>query len=177
VAAANAAGGVGSWGSTREFSAGVPVSELPLHEVPALLAWFNDALRTCVAPLLASAFPRDVRAPAQLRVRAAHLLRYAADAEERHLPLHAHEDAAFSLTIALSPKTDFAGGGTFFDDGCRTVVCPDVGHVVAFRGRVRHGGEPLTAGVRYVIACDLALVPLRDVPRGAGGGGDAAAGV
>jgi hypothetical protein len=166
-AGAGASGGAGSssWGSSRSLCGGVPCSDMPLHEVPSLLAWFNDALRTSIAPLLVAAFPRDVRLATQLRVLDAHVLRYAAAAEERHLPLHAHDDAAFSVSVALNPKTDYAGGGTFFE-ASRTVVCPDVGHVVAFRGAVRHGGEPLTSGVRYVIACNLGLVPVAEA-RGA----------
>jgi hypothetical protein len=33
---------------------------------------------------------------------------------------------------------------------------------------VRHAGEPLTAGVRYMIACNLAVVPEAEAARAAG---------
>jgi hypothetical protein len=164
AAEASSSGSSVSWGSSRSLGGGVPCSDMPLHEVPALLPWFNDALRTCVAPLLAAAFPRDVRAAAQLRVRDAHVMRYNATTE-RHTPLHAHDGAAFSVAIALNPRSEYAGGGTFFE-ASRAVIAPDVGHVLAFRGAVRHAGEPLTAGLRYVIACNLVLLPLSEV-RGA----------
>ena len=36
-----------------------------------------------------------------------------------------------------------------------SVVRPDLGHVVAFGGGVRHGGAPVTRGVRYIIAAFL----------------------
>jgi hypothetical protein len=88
-------------------------------------------------------------------VRDALVVRYTAGAE-RYLPLHTH-DASFTLTIALNPKAEFTGGGTYFEER-RTVISPDVGHVVAFRGDQPHGAEPLTAGTRYVIACHLFLV-------------------
>ena len=35
------------------------------------------------------------------------------------------------------------------------VVRPDIGRVVAFPGEMRHGGAPVTRGVRYIIAAFL----------------------
>jgi hypothetical protein len=176
-ATAAARPGGADWASGRDFG-GVPCAAMPLHEVPSLLAWFNDALRTSVAPLLIAAFPYDIRLPAQLRVLDAFVVRYDAATPERHLPPHAHADAAFSLSIALNPEAEYVGGGTFFE-ASRAVVRPDVGHVLAFRGGVRHGGEPLTAGVRhggepltagvrYMIACNLLVVPEAEAARATG---------
>ncbi len=154
VAAAEAeAAKRGGWTTARHYS--VPTTDLPLHEVPALLAWFNDTMRTSIAPLLMAAFPA-IRSPGQLRVHDAFIVRYSA-AQQRHLPVH-RDQSMYSLTVALNARSEFTGGGTFFAD-CRTVICPDVGHVVAFPGDTWHGGEPITAGVRYIIACFLFLGP------------------
>ena len=68
-----------------------------------------------------------------------------------------------SLTIALNGTSEYTGGGTSFeapltkdpDEGERHVVRPELGHVVAFPGAMRHGGQRVTTGVRYIIAAFL----------------------
>lgn len=154
-AAEAAAAARGGWAASRSFQPAVSAAELPVHAVPGLLAFFNDAMRHSVAPLLAAAYPDEIRSASRVRVHDALVVRYSAGAQ-RSLPVHA-DAGQFSLTIALNPRADFEGGGTYFE-AARTVLCPDVGHVVGFRAATRHGGEPLTAGVRYIIAafCYLA---------------------
>jgi hypothetical protein len=169
VAAAEAAAAKrGGWTTARHYA--VPTTDIPLHEVPSLLAWFNDALRFSIAPMLAMAFP-EISSPGRLRVHDAFIVRYAA-ASQRHLPVH-RDQSQYSLTIALNARGEFTGGGTFFADS-RVVICPDVGHVVAFPGETRHGGEPITAGVRYIIAAFLFLGS-DDAPEGEGEGAEAEA--
>ena len=131
----------------------MPTTDLPLHRVPALLRWFNAAMQRSIAPLLAAAHPGAVDA-ARVRVHDAFVVRYDA-AAQRHLPVH-RDQSVFSLTIALNARAEFDGGGTYFAQS-RTVVCPDAGQLVVFSGETRHGGEPITAGVRYIIAAFLYL--------------------
>ena len=84
-------------------------------------------------------------------------MRYSAEGQ-RFLPTHLDE-SQLSLTVALNERSEFDGGGTFFEAAGRA-LCPEVGRVLAFRGgAVRHGGEPITRGVRYVIAAFLFLEP------------------
>ena len=147
VAAAEAAAAErGGWTSVRTYAA--PTTDMPLHRVPGLLAWFNTALRLSLAPLLAAAFP-EIGAPSRLRVHDVLIVRYSA--VQRSLPVHV-DSSQYSLTIALNARAEYVGGGTYFE-APQLAVCPDVGHVVAFRGSTRHGAEPITAGVRYVLAC------------------------
>ena len=147
VAAAEAAAAArGGWTSVRSYA--VPTTDMPLHRVPGLLAWFNTALRLSLAPLLAAAFP-EIGAPSKLRVHDVLIVRYSA--VQRSLPVHV-DASQYSLTIALNARAEYVGGGTYFE-APQLAVCPDVGHVVAFRGNTRHGAEPITAGVRYVLAC------------------------
>ena len=151
AAAEAAAAAAGGWTTARHYA--VPTTDLPLHRVPALLRWFNGAMQRSIAPLLAAAHPGAVDA-ARVRVHDAFVVRYDA-AAQRHLPVH-RDQSVFSLTIALNARTEFTGGGTYFAES-RTVVCPDAGHLVAFSGETRHGGEPISAGVRYIIAAFLYL--------------------
>jgi len=159
AAAEAAAAAMGGWTTARHYA--VPTTDLPLHKIPALLQWFNDAMRSSIALLLAAAYPGVVRA-SRVRVHDAFVVRYSA-AAQRHLPVH-RDQSMFSLTIALNSRAEFEGGGTYFADA-RTVVCPDVGGVVCFSGETRHGGEPITSGVRYIIAAFLYLAD-EDGPAG-----------
>jgi hypothetical protein len=161
AAAEEAAAKRGGWTTARHYA--VPTTDIPLHEVPSLLAWFNDVLHFSIAPMLAMAFP-EISSPGRLRVHDAFIVRYAATSQ-RHLPVH-RDQSQYSCTIALNARGEFTGGGTFFADS-RLVICPDVGHVVAFPGETRHGGEPITAGVRYIIAAFLFLGSEDAAPTGA----------
>merc|ERR1711879_662808 len=56
-----------------------------------------------------------------------------------------------SAIIALNGGGDFEGGGTYFCSIGRSLLAPK-GHALLFEGgRVRHGGDPIISGVRYII--------------------------
>ena len=152
VAAAEAeAARRGGWSTARHY--GAPTTDLPLHQVPEALAAFNAALRGGFASRLAGAFRF---APEALRVHDAFVVKYQAS-KQRALPTHSDE-SELSLTLSLSPAAAYAGGGTFFPHLGRAAR-PARGHAVAFRGDLRHAGEPTTAGTRYIVAAFLYLDP------------------
>jgi hypothetical protein len=116
----------GGWTTSRHHA--VPTTDVPVHEVPALLAWFRRALRDRLRPLLARHFGIAAEA---VGVHDAFLVKYTAGAQA-HLPLHMDE-SRLSFTLVLNDG--FCGGGTYFA-GLRRSLCPGVGHVIAFDGNV-----------------------------------------
>ena len=144
----------GGWTTVRHHS--VPTTDVPIYEVPELLAWFNAAMARRLGPMLARSFGV---CSSRLRVHDAFLVRYVSGAQT-HLPLHVDE-SHISLTIVLNDE--FAGGGTYFAD-LRRALSPSRGHVVAFDGNVLHGGEPIVSGRRYIIAAFLYVDDGDDVP-------------
>lgn len=58
----------------------------------------------------------------------------------------------YFLQIALNGLDEYRGGGTFFPSLGRALR-PAEGHALSFRGSILHGGDPILAGVRYIIAC------------------------
>lgn len=55
-------------------------------------------------------------------------------------------------------EVDRRGGGAAGEaarSSVRLVARPGVGHAVAFRGQLQHGGAPVTAGIRYIVAAFL----------------------
>jgi len=156
----------GGWTTSRHHA--VPTTDVPVHEVPALLAWFRRALRDRLRPLLARHFGIAAEV---VGVHDAFLVKYTAGAQA-HLPLHMDE-SRLSFTLVLNDG--FCGGGTYFA-GLRRSLCPGVGHVIAFDGAALHGGEPIVHGTRYIIAAFLFVdeppqMPLRDAQSSATMGG------
>ena len=158
VAAAEAAGAaLGGWTTSRHYA--VPTTDIPVHAIPSLLPKWNSLMRDKLAPLLAAACPEEVSGPACVRVHDAFVVRYSA-AAQHHLPTHA-DQSLLSVTLALNGLDEYEGGGTVFAElrgpGQRQalVAQPGVGHAVAFKGQLQHGGAPVTAGVRYIVAAFL----------------------
>lgn len=128
-----------------------------LREVPGLTEWFEHRLRTRLFPMLQSLYPEAIPTVDCLRCHDAFISRYDA---EGMASLEVHQDTTdFTFTISLNPLSEYGGGGTVFPDlrgeggeGFDTmVVKPDVGCVASFPGRLRHGGNAITHGYRYII--------------------------
>jgi len=112
-----------------------------------VLAWFNNALSARLFPTLASLFPDLLPGSDTLRAHSVAVLKY--NTSHPRTDVHV-DDALFAFTIALSPAEAFEGGGTYFEHLDQVVEMPQ-GHATFRPGAVRHGGHPVTSGVRYVI--------------------------
>ena len=148
----------GGWSTQRHTT--VPTTDMPVHVVDSVLRAFNDACAARIFPFLEREYGASMGATAtRLRVSDAFVVRYDA-AAQRSLPTH-QDDSHLSLTIALNDASEYEGGGTAFEDvdgasPSRPIVAsPQLGHVVAFPGALRHGGAPVTRGVRHIVAAFL----------------------
>ena len=149
---------ISGWTKDRHVQA--PTTDIPVSSVPAIRDWFDNELRSKLFPMVHSRFPDTFRDPSELRVLDAFVVRYDAR-EQASLPTHQDENT-FSFTIALNDRSEYEGGGTAFErlrpvespEGTpfeRTVLNADAGGVVAFPGKLRHGGNVVTKGRRYII--------------------------
>jgi tetratricopeptide (TPR) repeat protein len=141
---------VEEWTTSRHYA--VPTNDVPIHRVPPLLSWFVTWMESTVYPLLAHQF--GLR-PHHFYVHDAFVVRYEAS-EHNHLPCH-YDESTHSLVLSLND--DFEGGGTYFCDH-DTTIRPKQGALVSFCGnRLRHGGNVVTKGVRYILAVFLYYDP------------------
>jgi len=160
----------GGWTSSRHTQAAT--TDLPVKAIPELLEWFNAKLATTLFPMLAARYPDKIVSPDRLRAHDAFVVKYDGDSAGAQNSLAVHTDeSAFSFTIALNDRAEYSGGGTCFeslrlseedgggkrDDFEARTLNADAGGVVAFPGTVRHGGSPVTGGVRYIIPLFLYL--------------------
>lgn len=167
------------WTTQRHYAA--PTTDIPLHRLPQALAWFNVLWRDTIAPSLLKQFLRsgERKGPVYLSIHDAFLVRYRCEEEwdlvkrayegnaveelsevdpatsaQRHLPLHTDESTLSFVLPLNAPSGDpgFVGGGTYFA-ALQKAVVPPAGHLLSFKGGcLVHGGEPLLAGTRYIIA-------------------------
>lgn len=145
----------GGWTTSRHYA--VPTTDLPVHSVPELLPLWNKFVTTQLGPFLYACFPDIVkRNGANVRVHDAFVVRYDANAQ-RFLPTHV-DQSSISITLALNGADAYEGGGTAFPSPIEVIARPDTGHLVAFRGDLKHAGAPVTKGTRYIVAAFLFTV-------------------
>ncbi len=141
---------VDGWTTSRHYA--VPTTDIPIHEIPKVLHWFNELLNLRLRPLLAKQFGEDDVGinGSGVYIHDAFVVRYDATSGQKHLPLH-RDQSSHSFTIALNSLSDYDGGGTYIADLKRSIR-PDLGGAVSFRGdQLLHGGDPVVRGVRYII--------------------------
>ena len=141
------------WTATRHYA--VPTCDVPVHTVPQLLAWFNQWMDSTVRPLLSKQF--GIR-PEHVHCHDAFVVCYKATKGTNFLPVHVDE-STHSFVMALND--DFQGGGTYFCDYHKTIAPRRPGCLVAFRGdSLRHGGNAVITGTRYILAVFLYHDPM-----------------
>ena len=159
---ASALGGV--WGTVRSSS--VPTTDIAVEDVPTLVPWLRRLLVGRVFPFLRECFPRLADGTtlgdggSRLRVHDAFIVRYDAGLGSVSLPEH-NDTSALSVSIALNEGggVDYGGGGIWVralsDTPCGGVVYVPRGCAFAFAGPLRHGGHPISHGVRIILVLFL----------------------
>jgi hypothetical protein len=72
-------------------------------------------------------------------------------ASQVFLPLHT-DQSSHSFIIPLNASSEYTGGGTYFPS-LDCILRPGVGQALFFPGgSILHGGQPITAGTRYILA-------------------------
>lgn len=144
----------GGWTSKRHFNH--PTTDIPLAELP-LTRWFlnSDALPNRIYPLLGHAFESSLPNWRALRVADAFIVKYNASGGQTFLSKH-RDGSVLSFNIALNARSEYEGGGTWFEGLGRSLPI-ERGHVCAHAGGVLHGGHPITGGVRYILVAFVIL--------------------
>jgi hypothetical protein len=136
-----------NWTSSRHYA--VPTTDIAIYQIPELLSWFNIQLERIIFPAMEANF--DIDSCSRLRIFDAFLVKYDASTGQKRLPLH-NDQSEYSLTIAMNPRIEYEGGGTYF---CETneSIKTEVGGIVSFNGDLLHAGTMITKGKRYIIVC------------------------
>ena len=155
----------------------------PLSALPQSVSTLSPFLATTLFPAIREAFPCGCGS-ASLRVSDARLVKYNASASQTQLGMH-RDGPLVTATIALNGLDEYAGGGTLIEalaardedsaagsaagsaaDSVADSVADSAaeptghvrvptGHVVLHPGAVRHGGNPITSGLRCAAAASF----------------------
>ena len=122
-----------------------------IKDIPPLKEYFNRLLKNKLFPALAQIFPHVVTDPSLLCIQSAYIFKYTPESGEK---TDMHMDGSLlSFTILLNDKTDFEGGGTFFE--CLgekgEIIHMNKGDVTFRPAGLRHRGQPISSGERYVL--------------------------
>lgn len=127
-----------------------------IKDHPEVRDWFVEKCRSRIFPLLRRKFPEFVDNIEDLVVDNAYLFKYI---PQPGLRTEIHTDGGcLSFTFALNEKSDYEGGGTWVeglssdeDPEMGETIEMDVGQCTIRPGGIRHCGNPLKSGTRYII--------------------------
>jgi len=147
----------GVWGTVRRSL--IPTTDCAVEDIPPLIPWLRRLLASRIYPLIEACFPKladGTRLEAtRLRVHDAFIVRYDSSLGSIALPEHS-DTSVVSVSLSLSSEEDgdFAGGGLWLERIGLAVPAPR-GCATIFAGPLRHGGAPITSGVRMILVLFL----------------------
>lgn len=155
------------WGTSNERY-GTPKervgSMIKLEDLSRTYSLVNFELLPRLFPAIIDAFPSINSAPENLRLGTCRVVKYNADEGRVELGMH-RDGLLITANIALNDQDEYEGGGTIIEGLPSFMNAPirlKRGHVLLHPGDVKHGGAPITKGVRYVLVCfifDKTIVP------------------
>ena len=131
----------------------------PVGEMPCSARWLDEQLKCTIYPAVLAAFPRCTALSARsLRCSAASVVKYNASAGQTCLGVH-RDGPLVTAIIPLNGLEAYAGGGTYLEALCGSeaaghdagVLRRETGHLILHPATLRHGGAPITRGVRYIL--------------------------
>jgi tetratricopeptide (TPR) repeat protein len=125
------------------------LGEARVSQLPIAREWLRHVLHTRLFPLLESRFGIQAQ---DLTLQDSLIIGYGyfgKGAESQ--PVH-RDSSLLSLTVALSPSTQYTGGGGTYFEGLDQVLFSEQGHVICHASGTPHAGRGIASGCeRYVL--------------------------
>ena len=149
------AGAAIAGGARSTFSLLDSNRDAPVHELPRTQRVLNAALPR-IGRLVGGCWTLRADAPTRLFVYRSLVIQYDAAARLLGQPIH-RDGSVWSMIVPLNDG--YEGGGTRIEALGRSIVIP-TGHALLHPSALRHGGEPISEGVRWVLVAFLAATPM-----------------
>jgi hypothetical protein len=124
---------------------------LGCREYPILASAVQDAVHTVVNAIFDNAAGASARS-LSLDDREPHIVKYDVTRKERQkLDMHTDKsDWTFLIALSNGCGIDYEGGGTYFE-ALDATLNVQRGHAVIFPGKLRHCGQRISAGLRFLL--------------------------
>ena len=146
-------GDADTWSSHEQYYKSTKITKR-ITELPGTKQFFGRACIERIFPLLQSMYPtacpQGEDGLRDFRIFTAKVLKYDASSGNDYLGVH-HDGSLLTFLIGLNGLDEYEGGGTYMEALGRAVRY-EAGHLCCHPGIVRHGGDKVTSGVRYVLA-------------------------
>jgi hypothetical protein len=121
------------------------LGEAKLSTLPKASEWLTEKLHSTLFPLLQDRF-----GVAGLTLTDALVIGYGYfGSGSRSQPMH-RDLSLLSLNVALSPSSDYVGGGTYFE-ALGEYLHQEQGHVTCHAGGTMHAGNAISSGERWIL--------------------------
>lgn len=135
--------------------AAYPTTDLPCYQAVPMDAWVRASIRARLFPQIQSQYA--IPMTQQLSFRELFFVKYEARAGERaELGVHC-DGSVLSFNILLNERSEFEGGGTFFEASKETMHITQ-GDAAVHSGKVRHAGAPVVRGRRVILVGFLDII-------------------
>jgi hypothetical protein len=142
----------GGWTTKRHHN--YPTTDLPVEKIASIFGLVLQTMKTVVTKVKKSFGLHD---DIIINIQDLFVVKYK-DSGQNYLDMH-HDGSFLSFNILLSDKTEFEGGGTYFDDGLTAYL--EQGDILIHSSRIKHAGLPITKGTRYLLVGFLNIdIPL-----------------
>ena len=150
------------WGFSAAFTYTdlVEIGVVKVSDLPIARRLLRHKLASSLLPLVAERFALDA---SSLRVRDAVVLRYDAAQRATRQPMH-RDDALISFSVPLSAQLEYSGGGTCFE-GSGAVLRPQAGRLLCHASGIRHAGNDISHGVRWMLVVFLVATHVPQLSR------------
>jgi len=153
IAEAESDGDADTWSSHEQYYKSTKITKR-IAELPQTKQFFGRACIERIFPLLQSMYPtacpQGEEGLRDFRIFTAKVLKYDAATGNDYLGVH-HDGSLLTFLIGLNGLDEYEGGGTYME-ALGKAVRYEAGHLCCHPGIVRHGGDKVTSGVRYVLA-------------------------
>jgi Tfp pilus assembly protein PilF len=155
------------WKSHEQYYKSMKITRRIGKELPNTRDFLRKACIERIFPLLQQMYPiacpQGVDGLRDFRIFSAKVLKYDASTLNDYLGVH-HDGSLMTFLIALNKLDEYEGGGTYIEPLGRSIRY-EQGHLLCHPGIIRHGGDKVWNGVRYVLAVWIDIYGVKEYDR------------
>lgn len=156
-----------AWKSHDHYYKAMKITKVIADDMPMTKEILGKACIHRIFPLLQLMYPTvcpdGVHGLRRFRIFSAKVIKYDSSTCDDYLGVH-HDGSLMTFLIGLNELDDYKGGGTFIEPLGKSIRYGR-GQLLCHPGIIRHGGDKVTDGVRYVLAVWIDIYGVKEYDR------------